>query len=50
MFRHHTNKFIEFLYVNGQQNFLSMPFQPTLGFGIVPYGTNFREARILPLT
>ena len=41
MFGHHNNKFIEFLYVNRQRNLLSMPFQPTLGFSIVPYGTNF---------
>ena len=29
MFKSHNNKFIKYLYVNGQQNFLSRPFQPT---------------------
>ena len=45
MFRHHNNKFIEFLYVNGQRNLLPMPFQPKLSFNIVPFGTISGNAR-----
>ena len=45
LFMCHNNKFMEFLYINGQRNLLSMPFQPTLGFSMVPYETNFPDAK-----
>ena len=47
LFMHHNIKFMEFLYVNGQGNFLPMPCQPTLGFNIVPYGTTSQSQKIL---
>ena len=49
MFKHHNDKLIKFLYVNGQRNLLSRPCQATLGFSIVPYETKFWESEILPL-
>ena len=48
--RHHNIKFTKFLYVNGQRNLLSTPFQPMESFNIVPYGTVSEIQKILPYT
>ena len=37
--------FTKFLYVNRQRQLLSTPSQPMLSFNIVPYGTNFWDAK-----
>ena len=44
-----NEKVIHFLLVNEQQQPLSIPLQPMIGFNIVPYETISGKHRILPI-
>ena len=49
MLKGQNEKVTHFLPVNEQRQPLSTPFQPMLGFTIVPYGTISGKQRILPI-